>query len=257
MRAVLGTGILLLAALGAAIWWWQRGVAPVPVERSGPVEHRVTDDVREASAASVPAADEREALPTPAPTFVSVDDEGDPIADPVRDGLSVLLIDEARRPLAGRSIDVRWRKGWGDYGNDRGTTDAQGRFATTVANSEMIEGVTVADDRVGVLESWFDFYASAHDERTVLCVCPTLHPLRLRVVDQRGDAVPGASVKLASGELDAAPREFVLGVEFEREMLPDIFREIVGAEVPESGGPVARAINIPLGRKRSRLVAGG
>lgn len=51
--------------------------------------------------------------------------------------------------------------------------------------------------------------------------------------------------------------ERACGVEFEREMLPDIFKEIVGVEAPENTGPVARAINIPLGRKRNRLVAGG
>src|SRR5690606_7796664 len=54
--------------------------------------------------------------------FVCTDEDGDPIADAVRDGVVVEVRDADGKPCAHCRIGVHWRKGFGLYGWDRGRT---------------------------------------------------------------------------------------------------------------------------------------
>src|SRR5262245_39123773 len=90
-------------------------------------------------------------------TFVSESEERGILADAVRDGMVILVLGSDRQPRANAKLAVRWRKGFGLYGNDRGITDARGRFPTTVAEYEMLEGVVLTDPLLGELANRFDF----------------------------------------------------------------------------------------------------
>lgn len=143
-------------------------------------------------------------------TFVSEGEETGVAADAVRDGVVILVLGQDRQALADAKLDVRWRKGWGKYGYDRGRTDARGRFPTTIAEYEMIDGVVLHDPELGNLEYWFDFLPMANDPRTVLVIAASVEPVAIRVVDQRGLPIAGASVAIEGGRFDGMPREHVL-----------------------------------------------
>ena len=164
----------------------------------------------DATSASPPTADRIVAAASAEDGFTSESEQRGVVAEPVRDGLAILVLGEDRVPRANAALEVHWRKGFGDYGNDRGTTDARGRFATTVAEFEMLEGVVLHDPVLGELSSWFDFLPMANDPRTVLVLVPDLQPVTVRVVDQRGVPVAGATVACERGTGESAPREFVL-----------------------------------------------
>ncbi len=164
---------------------------------------------------SIPAPDERTAEPrlegsAPAASFRCLDEDGNPIADAVRDGLVLSLRTRDGTPCADVAVDVTWRKGFGLYGHDIGATDIAGRFCTTVARTDQFEMLEFRHERLGELAFTGPLLVSATDPRVVEMIVPDLGPLRVRVVDGRGQAIGGAKVTANGGAQNDVPRQHVL-----------------------------------------------
>src|SRR5262249_35740822 len=135
--ALAAAAVLLALAIGAALFVL---ASPPPSdprpERAGPHAHGVPSPAAASAAApTAPPTDGRERVdssPVATGGFVSRTEEGEVVADAVRDGLEVLVLRQDRVPVADAGITAHWRKGFGLYGSDAGRTDARGRFATTV-----------------------------------------------------------------------------------------------------------------------------
>lgn len=138
--------------------------------------------------------------------FTSTPEDGEPSVDPVRDGVVVVVVDPEGRPVADLGIEVTWRKGYGDYGVDRGRTDAGGGFATTVREVAMIEDVDGTDPRSGVsLDA-----ASPPDPRDavgrrVFVQLPVWRDVAVSVRDL--DGAPVSGVEVVFDRTSAFPRE--------------------------------------------------
>ncbi|MCA8942054.1 MAG: hypothetical protein KDB80_05785 [Planctomycetes bacterium] len=142
--------------------------------------------------------------------FTSKLDEGEaPTAAPARDGIVVVTRYEDRRPCTAATVDVRWRKGFGLYGHDRGPADSTGRFATTVQSVDQIEGITVVVNRIE-FDSYVDFLGSALDPREVHVVVPDLVRIRVRAQDLDRQPVEGANVRANIASSIVRPREYRL-----------------------------------------------
>jgi len=163
---------------------------------------------------SAPAADERTTAVQPAvePSFLSTDDEGQTIENPVRDGLVVRVRTAAGAPCAALPVTAAWRKGFGLYGTDRGRTDANGCFPTTVARPELFEAFEVEVAGFGELGYGGDVLPAADDPNAVDLVVPDTGSLRVRVVDETGAAVPDAKLEVKSGAPLDRPRQHVVSV---------------------------------------------
>ncbi|MEM7203115.1 MAG: carboxypeptidase-like regulatory domain-containing protein [Planctomycetota bacterium] len=134
----------------------------------------------------------------PAP-FRSQTEDGEVIANPSRDGLVIVLVD-ARGGLVGHhAMTVAWRKGWGEYGSDSGLTDPAGRFATTVASADMLEGVTTLDPATGdELATWQTFDPPPAGRHGVTVQLPDKRRFAARVVDFAADPIADAQVSIAA-----------------------------------------------------------
>ncbi len=148
--------------------------------------------------------------PPPPPAFTCVDDDGNVVPDAVRDGVVIRVLGPDRLALAGTPLDVRWRKGWGEYGNDRGVTDARGELATTVSHHEMLEAVTLQHPTLGALERFSGFLPAFAEPRMVVCVVPALEPLVVRLLDERGRPVAGGTIECDVDREPVALREHPL-----------------------------------------------
>ena len=182
-----------LAVLAAGAWWLLAEAATppplpspgtVPAPDAGPTPSPATD-----STPSAPRRDE-----APASDFVSVDEDGNPIANPVRDGVVVAVRFADGRPCAQCPIVVHWRKGFGLYGKDRGATDADGRFATTAREIPFFEDVTLAHPTLGDFGNGATPVAAADDPRRVDYVVPAMVDMRIVVCGLDGAPLEGAKV---------------------------------------------------------------
>ncbi|MBL8730544.1 MAG: carboxypeptidase regulatory-like domain-containing protein [Planctomycetes bacterium] len=211
MRSLLPALLVALVVTALLALWWRDGV-PSPTPGSGAV-HLPTPPVVEPAAAPAPptaAAPSDRQVATAAPLFTSFDEDGEPIADPVRDGLVLWVCSTRGVPAVEVPVTAHWRKGFGLYGRDVGRTDARGRFATTVAEVEQFEGIEVQEPNLGVLEYPDELLPTAEDPRTVQLVVPELAPLRVRVVDGRGGPVAGAGLVATGGGHSPIPRQHLL-----------------------------------------------
>ena len=145
-----------------------------------------------------------------APPFASVDEDGNPIAGAVRNGLVLCVRAADGTPCADVPVTAAWRKGFGAYGSDTGRTDAMGRFPTTVAEVEQFERVEVQHPRFGGLRYGDDLLVSAAEPRTVVLVVPVFAPLHVRLVDGLGAAVARGTVKCEGRSASSAVRAHVL-----------------------------------------------
>lgn len=208
--------VLLLAGLlglAFALWSASRGLGegPAPV---GPQPPRAADPTPQPAppgeAPTSPAEARTAAAPSDDVAFVSESEDDGAIANPVRDGITMLVLDANRQPMPGAKVDVRWRKGWGMYGNDRGRTDANGRFVTTVALHEMLDGFTFVHPEHGDLAFYDAFLPLAHEPRTVMVFVPRLTPVRVLVRGTDGVPIGKATVKGEVRPPDHTPREHPL-----------------------------------------------
>lgn len=194
----------VLAAAGYVAWL---AALPAP-DPSGAVGFAAPVDSglgMPAVAATTPAA--RRAADASA--FASFGEDGEPIRDPIRAGLCLLVRDPVGAPQARVPITVKWRKGPDSCGRDAGTTDADGAFPTTVAEPTQIEGVELEHDAQGHLEYHGEFFATAEDARRVLVVVPAFAPLLVMVIDPQGVPHAGATV-VAFSDVSQPPRAHVV-----------------------------------------------
>lgn len=210
--------VLVLALL--AVRWVPAAVAERPSADAGDLATMPAAQTAAAAAAPSPVRTEPDPASAASAPFLSFDEEGRVIAAPVRDGLVLWLSSPRGAPGADLEVTAHWRKGFGLYGKDVGRTDARGRFATTVAEIEQFEGIEVQEPKLGALEYWDPLLPTAEDPRTVQLVVPELAPLRVRLVDERGDPVADAKVTSTGGGRGAVPRQHLLRGP-EREIVAD------------------------------------
>ncbi|HEX5051689.1 MAG TPA: hypothetical protein VFZ65_07960 [Planctomycetota bacterium] len=198
----------LVAGLLLLLWWcsWPSPAAvdPTPASPTVPAagEAGTANGVAIArGAAATPGPSERTAADAAA-AFQSVGEDGQPIADPARDGIVLAVRTAAGAACADLRIVARWRKGFGIYGSDAGRTDASGRFATTVAVVEQFEGVEVTHPEFGVLQREGDLLVSPAEPHTAVLVVPVFAMLRVQLVDGTGAPVAGGAVT-CSGRAEA------------------------------------------------------
>lgn len=193
----LSLGLAGLAFVAAGIVLWPRAprVAPGDERRdaaTAPVD--VAPAATDGGGAAAPAADAPTRTAAPAAGFVSVDEDGNPIANPVRDGVVVAVRFADGQPCAQCPIVVHWRKGFGLYGEDRGATDADGRFATTAREIPFFESVTIAHPTLGDFGNGATPVAAADDPRRVDYVVPAMVDVRIVVRGLDGALLAGANV---------------------------------------------------------------
>lgn len=209
-RVLLLAGVLVL---GFCVWLAAGGFgeAPAPAGPLPPVGTDPTPQPEQPSVAPTPLPEARSAVAVAdEDAFVSESEDDGVIAKPVRDGVTMLVLDGDRRPMPNAKVDVRWRKGWGMYGNDRGRTDANGRFVTTVPMHEMLDGFTLLHPEHGELEYYDLFLPLANEPRTVMMFVPKLVSVRVLVRGTDGVAIGRAKVKGQVHPPDHAPREHPL-----------------------------------------------
>ncbi len=197
--------IVALVCIVAALLWWSshEGDVPASGERDAAA---VADGTTSAARGGVPdpsgsvadgsdSAERSEVDASATPSFVSIDEEGEPIADAVRDGIVVEVREADGKPCANCAIDVNWRKGFGLYGHDRGRTEADGTFATTVRQPSFFEALTLQHPVHGEMSSGATPMASAVDPRRVVYTLPRMTTMRAVVRALDGSAVAGAKVE--------------------------------------------------------------
>jgi hypothetical protein len=208
-RSALAAAAALLAlAVGAALFV----LASPPPSDPRPEGGARAPGVPAPAAAPAPTTGRErvDASPVAASGFVSKTQEGEVVADAVRDGLDVLVLRQDRAPVADAEITAFWRKGFGLYGWDAGHTDARGRFATTVHAVEQLESVALHDSALGELRADWGMLPLRDDPRTVLVIVPNQAAVRMRVVDFAREPVAGAAIKATAVAFDDVPREHVL-----------------------------------------------
>jgi len=194
----------LVCVVAAFVWWSVRETdAPLSAEReahenvdvdANAARGSVADPSRDAVAGSdVDARTDVGEADTP--SFVSTDEDGEPIADAVRDGIVVEVREADGKPCANCAIDVNWRKAFGLYGHDRGRTEADGTFATTVRQPSFFEALTLQHPVHGEMQNGATPMASASDPRRVVYTLPRLTKMRAVVRALDGSAVAGAKVE--------------------------------------------------------------
>ena len=197
--------IAALVCVVAACVWWSLREADVPAagEReslaiadtaASPARGDAPDAQRDAGAGT--DGNERSDVgEADVASFVSIDEDGEPIADAVRDGIVVEVREADGKPCANCAIDVNWRKGFGLYGHDRGRTEADGTFATTVRQPSFFEALTLQHPVHGEMSNGATPMASASDPRRVVYTLPRLTKMRAVVRALDGSAIAGAKVE--------------------------------------------------------------
>jgi len=209
--ALAAAAVLLVLALGAALFVLASPPPSAPrPERAGPHAPGVPEPANAAAPAAARERVDGGADDGAAGAFVSKTQEGEVVADAVRDGLEVLVLRQDRAPVADAEITVNWRKGFGLYGSDAGRTDARGRFATTVHTVEQLESVSLHDATLGEASTDWGMLPMHDDPRTVLVIVPDRAAVRARVVDLAREPVADATITATAVAFDAAPRESVL-----------------------------------------------
>lgn len=194
----------LVCVVAAFVWWSVREVdVPASGERdaiaiadmdASPARGDAPDAQRDAGEGT--DGNERSDVGgADVPSFVSIDEDGEPIADAVRDGVVVEVREADGKPCANCAIDVNWRKGFGLYGHDRGRTEADGTFATTVRQPSFFEALTLQHPVHGETQNGATPMASASDPRRVVYVLPRMTTMRAVVRALDGSAIAGAKVE--------------------------------------------------------------
>jgi hypothetical protein len=238
-QAVLGVAVLTVSVVAVCIWaptMWDAAMASLGAEASAPAARAHAAAARAADAPS--AADVPTRAAASLPDFVSVDNDGQPIANPVRDGLVVALRHADGSPCAQCPVVVWWRKGFGQYGHDRGATDADGRFATTVHEIPFVESVEAQHPVFGALQNGVTPVAAADDPRRVDYIVPAMADLRLVVRDLAGAPVVRASVA-------AVPVPEPVGVR--ATMLTPRIPAADADDAPRSGDDGVLTMRLPVG----------
>lgn len=203
--------LLVLGAALAALAWW--GSAPEPGPASVPAADEPARRDDAAADAAVRPADEpppRTEVAAEPVAFTCTNEDGEPIENPVRDGIVIEVRDADGRPLAKTPIGLYWRKGFGLYGWDRGHTEADGTFATTAREVQFFELVEVQHGELGELGNGAVPLPTANDPRRVVYVVPRTTELRFVVRDLAGAPLAGAKLVLHASPEPLALRENAL-----------------------------------------------
>ena len=193
--AALGLAALALVVAAAALWpRAPRGAPDDELRDATAAPFDVAPAASDGGGAAVPAAEAPARTAAPAADFVSVDEDGNPIANPVRDGIVLAVRFAGGQPCAQCPIVVHWRKGFGLYGKDRGATDADGRFTTTAREIPFFESLTIAHPTLGDFGNGATPVAAADDPRRVDYVVPAMVDVRVVVRDLTGAPLAGAKV---------------------------------------------------------------
>lgn len=208
--------LTLLAGLAVWLGWlWH----------ASPPEVTAGDTLREASHAQAAVPDsaavagvtqqdpERNAV-TPAADdvdegFSCVDEDGEPVEGAVRKGLVVELRNADGTRLGHQKVEIYWRKGQGIFGWDRGRTEADGSFASTVALPQFFDEFACEVPSGKFMFGGFPT-PLVHDPRRVVFQLPRLAELRFVVRDLQRAPVAGAWLQIESLPLSGDGCENIL-----------------------------------------------
>ena len=185
MRRILVVAAALALLLVLALAWRMRE----PERGAGPTAPVAAAGEPNAAAAPLTAlvrpSRRTEAAPAPPPA-----DEGALAARP--DGITILLLDAAGKPLPGKGLAVYWL----EEGRElvvEGRTDASGSLATPIAAPDLLEGMVLEDS---ALHAYGPFESAPDRPDVVVVRCPGFARLEGVVRDETGQAVAGALVEI-------------------------------------------------------------
>jgi hypothetical protein len=213
-----GVALLLAACLvTAAVLWVCRDPMPrIATVHDGKVPATTTDAALPAASpdpAREPEMAARSEVVAEAAPFTCTDDDGALIPNPVRDGIVLEVRDADGRPLPGVPIGFCWRKGFGMYGWDRGRTETDGTFATTVAMLPFFESLEVEPPGESKLVTHSMPLPAARDPRRVVFRVPRMATLRFAVVDLANTPLAGVMLKLSASPEPLQLRDNLLAPE--------------------------------------------
>lgn len=154
----------------------------------------------------------------PLPAFASFDGNGSVITGAIQDGIVLQLRSASGVPLEGARLRAFWSRlseadGW-HYFRDEGMTDARGELRTSISAEVVRRGDL---DRVeadvpgfGSMASRDGFFLTARPPHAVVIVVPDVAHLTVRVTDEAGAPLAGASVRVDSESVLGGPGEHVL-----------------------------------------------
>lgn len=153
--------------------------------------------------AATPAADDGEE------GFSCVEEDGEPVQAAVRDGLVVELRNADGIRLGHQKVAIHWRKGWGNYGWDRGRTETDGSFASTVAMPQSFQEFVCEVPSGKFVFGGFPT-PLVQNPRRVVFQLPRLAEMRFVVRDLQRAPVAGAWLQINSLPLSGDGCENIL-----------------------------------------------
>ena len=125
---------------------------------------------------------------------------------PPGDGFLVRVLDADDEPVPRLPIQVHWRKGWGNYGDDLGVTDEAGCFRSTVHRLDELEAIAIPEGEFEGLDFYHPFAPHPARPGEIVLVLPGTGRLVGRVVDGVGEGLAEALLHREPREtLSAAP----------------------------------------------------
>ncbi len=218
-RGLLST-LALLCLVAFAVYRLRSGQASpaAPLDR-GDTHVAATGDGPLVGLPDVGAATSRDLMPSAADSAGSADpaevvhtwetiaDEEGSSAD-LPNGLVARIEDARGLPIPDAAVTLSWRRGWGDYVDLTGTTDARGEIPTPLKSAFQVESLSVAldGDEAERSTSTNDFFVDLGNPRLMRFRVADRVRLQLQVHIASGGSVAGSEVeisRLSTRSLDA------------------------------------------------------
>jgi len=206
---------VLLLALGILLLRSEPDAAPAT---SGEPQVQVTGAAADGDGPMPLARDAVTDPVAPLPAFVSFDGKSNVVAGALQDGIVLRLRTASGTELEGVRLAAVWSRlseadGW-LYFRDEGTTDARGALRTSIPADVVRRGDL---DRIeadvpgfGSMEHRGGFFLTAESPHAVVLVVPEVARLTVRVTDEGGAPLAGASVRVDPEPVLGGPGEHVL-----------------------------------------------
>lgn len=204
-RAGMLLAALLVVVAFVALWLLGTRAAP----HAAPVAPAASENPAMAVATTPHERTVAEAPVDPG-AFVSTDADGNVIADPVRDGITMVVRESNGAPCANMKLVVSWAAREPFTRIDRGCTDAAGMFPTTVRDVSQLGLVHLSHPTFGDLFGESPLLPLASSPQQVLLVVPAFATLRVCLQKTDGTPAPAEGVDGKHLASESPPRENVL-----------------------------------------------
>lgn len=181
--------LLLILAAGGIVGWFLLSDPGGESRVSPPVEEVAGDAGARSLVEASETGEGRQAVATDETPLVETALEADETRDATEDGFLVRLLDAHGDPITDRHVEVHWRKGWGDYGDDIGVTDARGEYRSTVRRLDQLQWIVAGEQGPQQLGFYHPFDPHPLRPREVEVIVPPTGRLLGQVVDAAGQGV--------------------------------------------------------------------